>query len=148
MKDSLHAHGFRWGMDGFRMKGYVGLVAGKEMTVTIHSTPESKVVYSLVAHGKRLRKWEELKQEYLNIKALCKKKYGRPVSHSERFHKLVMGKNAKRRAVLQGKCDYQCTFKAKNGMIIVYIDNDRRVCIEYQDADNASLNEEEILREL
>lgn len=148
MKDSLHSHGFRWGMDGLRIKGYIGLVAGKEMVVTIHVTPESNVVYSLVAHGKRHRKWEDLKKEYLDIKALCRKKYGRPVSHSERFHRLVMGKNSKKRAVRQGKCDYQCSFRVKNGTIIVYVDNDRRVCIEYQDEENAALNEEEILREL
>lgn len=147
MKDSLRARDFRWGMDGL-MPGFVGYVAGQKMVVTILTTPESQEVYALLAHGPYERKWDLLKKQYSDIKDLLHQKYGRPVSHSERFHKLVLGKNSKRRAVRQGKCDYRASFKAPGGIITVFIDSDRRVCIEFQDTEGGAINEKEILSEL
>ncbi|MBQ0034409.1 MAG: hypothetical protein KBS77_03860 [Bacteroidales bacterium] len=147
MRDSLRSRDFRWGMDG-RVKGYQGLVAGRKMTMQIWTTPESEEVYSLVAFGPKIRKWDQLKAQYLELKDLLRQKYGRPMNHTERFHKLVLSRGARRRAVTQGKCDYRSTFRANGGLIILYIDSDRRVCLEFQDAAGNAINEEEIMREL
>lgn len=147
MRDSLRSRDFHFGYDR-RIKGYKGLVAGREMTMQIWTTPESQEVYSLVAYGPKIRKWDFLKAQYLELKDLLRQKYGRPIDHTERFHKLVLGKNSKRRAVVQGKCDYRSVFRADGGLIILYVDSDRRVCIEFQDAAGNAINEEEILREL
>lgn len=147
MKDSLRSRDFRWGIDG-RVKGYQGLVAGQKMTMQICTTPESQEVFALVAYGPKIRKWNFLKAQYLELKDLLRAKYGRPVSHTERFHKLALGRNAKRRAVVQGKCDYRSSFRSPGGLVILYIDSDRRVCIEFQDAAGNAINEEEIMREI
>lgn len=147
MRDSLRTRDFRFGYD-HRIKGYQGLVAGRKMTMQIWTTPESQEVYSLVAFGPKIRKWDLLKAQYLELKELLHQKYGRPLQHTERFHKLAITRNARRRAVTQGKCDYRSVFRADGGLIILYIDSDRRICIEFQDAAGNAINEEEILREL
>lgn len=147
MRDSLRSRDFHFGYDR-RIKGYQGLVAGRKMTMQIWTTPESEEVYSLVAYGPKIRKWDMLKAQYLELKELLHQKYGRPMQHTERFHKLALTRNARRRAVVQGKCDYRSTFRANGGLVILYIDSDRRVCIEFQDAVGNAINETEILREL
>lgn len=147
MKDSLRSRGFHWGMDGLQA-GYLGNVAGQKMVLEILTTPETKEVYALLAHAPKERKWDLLKKQYTELKDLLRQKYGRPVSHSERFHKLAVGKLAKRRAVRQGKCDYRASFKAPGGIITVYIEEDRRVCVEFQDGAGAAINEREIMSEL
>ena len=147
MRDSLRSRDFHFGYDR-RVKGYQGLVAGRKMTMQIWTTPESEEVYSLVAFGPKIRKWDMLKAQYLELKELLHQKYGRPMQHTERFHKLVLSRGARRRAVAQGKCDYRSTFRANGGLIILYVDSDRRVCIEFQDAAGNAINEKEILSEL
>jgi len=148
MKDSLQARDFHWGMDGFTLKGYIGMVAGEKMLVTINLTPESQIVYSLTAHAEKQRDWEQLKKHYLDLKDLLKQKYGRPTSHSERFSKPALSRRAKRKGVRKGRCEYRTTFRAPHGTVILYIDSDSRVCLEFQDGKNAEVNEKEIMSEI
>lgn len=148
LRDSLQARDFHWGMDGFTLKGYIGYVAGEKMLITINTTPETQVVYSLTAHAAKQRDWEQLKKHYLEIKELLKQKYGRPSSHSERFSKPALSRHAKRKGVRKGRCEYRTTFRAPHGTVILYIDSDSRVCIEFQDGKNAEINEKEIMSEI
>lgn len=118
-----------------------GTAGGKEVELSIHYTPISKLVWAFVIHLPEKTSWYSLKDDYQDFVSLFTEKYGEPDVKFDFFlSPYEEGDGYEMTAVEVEKCKYSAYWGAKYSVSITRF---KQVSLSYENELNAELNEKE-----
>lgn len=132
----------------------MGYFAGiKQCTVYVETLDNSDLVSRIIVEFPKQERWEELFDNYKNLKSMLMEKYGNFSSCVERFQNSYIRTDEDRmRAVHMGECMYKTKFSIAEGDITLSIDYEEWgqgfVLLKYQDKINSAIIREAAIEDL
>lgn len=121
-----------------------GSFAGKNAQIYVLSTPKTNITYKVVVQYPEGKTWLKLKQDYLDIKDLFCKKYGKPADVFEFFTDPYQeGDGYEIQALKSDKGHYVSYWDDKGGTIELSISDSCNISISYEDKQNISVADKE-----
>ncbi len=121
-----------------------GDFAGKDdCEIYVMSTSASKQVWKVGVFFPKQVSWDSLKGEYKNFKESYTEKYGEPKSYEFFKDPYYEGDGYELQALRLEKCRYVSFFDTPVGGIILEIGSTESVLVQYEDAINVSIKNEE-----
>ena len=125
----------------------------KQCTVYVETLDNSDLVSRIIVEFPKQERWEELFDNYKNLKSMLMEKYGNFSSCVERFQNSYIRTDEDRmRAVHMGECMYKTNFSIAEGDITLSIDYEEWrqgfVVLKYQDKINSAIIREAAIEDL
>lgn len=143
-QNHLKARGFSF-IDSYESSyKYIGKFANEIVTLTILTSPNSKIVCKVIVHFPIKKTWKELKKDYFTKKNMYKSKYILDSEFEFFLNPYEDGDGYELRAVSNDKCNYVSFFQATDGYITIQIANTKQVKATYEDTKNIQIAQQEL----
>ena len=123
---------------------FSGNFAGKDdCTIIVLATNKSQLVWKVIVNFPEQISWRSLKNEYDSFKDLYTKKYGNPNAYEFFDYPYEEGDGHELTALELEKCTYSSYFTTNQGVVVLKIDSQKNIKVEYEDKINCDIWEAE-----
>jgi len=119
-----------------------GSFINKECNVFVVGSKKTNIAWKVLVALPKNKSWKSLKREYLSVKEIYEKKYGKGISYEYFSDPYYEGDGYELQALDNDKCTYETIWETDLGYIMVSI-SIKRIYISYEDKVNGKLSSKE-----